>query len=63
MHQRQERFSFPYVSNAVKSEQIGHVASLEADPPEFHTADLGVGRADRVTGCSGSDSTRFTKPT
>jgi hypothetical protein len=38
------------VRDAVETEQVGDVALLETDPAQFHPADLGLGRADRIAG-------------
>ena len=41
--------------HAVQLEQVGDVTLLEADPAQFHPADLGTGRADGVSGLFAGD--------
>jgi hypothetical protein len=42
-------------ANTVESEQLQHVALPEADPSQFHAADLGGGCVDRPAGCGNRD--------
>jgi hypothetical protein len=48
--QPEEGGSFRPVDDAVKREQIGYIAFLEANSAEFEPTDLGVGRPDRPAG-------------
>jgi hypothetical protein len=61
--QGQQRSSLLVVGDAVEGEQPCHVGFSEADSSEFHAADFGVGRVDRLGGRCGSDSAGFPEPT
>jgi hypothetical protein len=59
--QRQQLLTLALISNAVQGKQIGHLARLEPDPTVLHTADLGLGRPDRMTRHLGGNTTGFTQ--
>src|SRR6266511_202192 len=49
------------MDDAVQGEQVGDVAFLEADSPQFHPADLGFGSPDQVPGVLAADALGLAK--
>jgi hypothetical protein len=61
-HQVEHRGAGLVVDDSVEREQVGHVALLESDPAELHTADLGFGAPDEVARLLARDSPAFPQP-
>src|SRR6266511_1826963 len=59
--QRQQGCPLVLMDDAVQGEQVGDVAFLEADSPQFHPADLGFGSPDQVPGVLAADALGLAK--